>query len=425
MGRRSLIPVSAINRLGASIRAAQRREETERLISRNMGKLTDMPPTHSIFAFDFNSENKIAHIDFLETKQYRTIERYVTQDYVRYPVYSGWKTKTKHIKKTIKLTNTALEELNKNEDSLIREFASEIVLRIHNSDLIPSWCAIQLLEEERDEKIKEKQDSFDDCKTKARYEIGLIKTQIRNNESKVSTELSLKKNVLKKRNKKIENLKHAKNKDYLIVKCIFTLCIILLFKTKSRIAKLESEIHTLDGIIEKHNKKINDLQNLNKNHEADIRKIQDDVDKKKIRLDKACNDIYNEYQGYIDNVEPLIQDINTDSEDFIPLKKLIGANYEKIVGCYIIHNKEFDKYYVGQSKDVMKRITTGHFNGTKVKNIIFAEDYYRSSFENKDDIFEVKIIRLTTKDELDRTEKELIEEYDAFNSGYNGTSGNS
>ena len=114
--------------------------------------------------------------------------------------------------------------------------------------------------------------------------------------------------------------------------------------------------------------------------------------------------------------------MNDDS--FIPLKKFVGTNYEKIVGCYVIRNTENNKYYVGQSKDVYKRITRDHFNGTKVKNIIFAEDYFKSNYENKDDIFEVKIIQLQTKDELDAKEKELIEEYDSFNSGYNGTSGN-
>ena len=102
----------------------------------------------------------------------------------------------------------------------------------------------------------------------------------------------------------------------------------------------------------------------------------------------------------------------------------MGLNYEKIIGCYVIHNVENDKYYVGQSKDVIKRITKQHFDGAKVKNIIFAEDYYKSNLENKDDLFEVKIIRCETKDELDRTEMELIEEYDSFNNGYNGTNGN-
>ena len=90
---------------------------------------------------------------------------------------------------------------------------------------------------------------------------------------------------------------------------------------------------------------------------------------------------------------------------------------------YIIHNKEKDKYYVGQSKDIIKRINQ-HFKGVVPNNPIFAEDYYYSTYNNKDDIFEIKIIKCETKDELDSLEKRLIYEYDAKNSGYNGTNGN-
>lgn len=45
------------------------------------------------------------------------------------------------------------------------------------------------------------------------------------------------------------------------------------------------------------------------------------------------------------------------------------------------------------------------------------------TFSAKDE-FLVKIIPCTTKDELDRLEKMYIEQYDAFNSGYNSTGGN-
>ena len=79
--------------------------------------------------------------------------------------------------------------------------------------------------------------------------------------------------------------------------------------------------------------------------------------------------------------------------------------------------------YVGQSKDVYKRIKQ-HFHGTVPKNVIFAEDYYLSNIENKEKLFEIKIIPCETKDELDKLERELIIEYDALNNGYNGTSGN-
>ena len=118
-----------------------------------------------------------------------------------------------------------------------------------------------------------------------------------------------------------------------------------------------------------------------------------------------------------------LQDQYIIDDSFQPLKLLSGFEYKKIIGCYVIHNKEKDKYYVGQSKDILRRLKQ-HFRGTTPNNIIFAEDYYSSKQENKDDLFEVKIIECSTKDELDRKEKNLIEFYDSWNKGYNGTSGN-
>jgi hypothetical protein len=72
---------------------------------------------------------------------------------------------------------------------------------------------------------------------------------------------------------------------------------------------------------------------------------------------------------------------------------------------------------------VIKRIRQ-HFKGTVPNNVIFAEDYFKSTLEDKGTLFKIKIIECETKDELDRTEKQLIEDYDAWNNGYNGTSGN-
>ena len=86
-------------------------------------------------------------------------------------------------------------------------------------------------------------------------------------------------------------------------------------------------------------------------------------------------------------------------------------------------NNENGKCYVGQSKDVLKRLRQ-HFKGTEPINIIFANDYYSSSFVKKEDLFSVKIIPCQTKDELDRTERKLIEEYGARQTGYNSTVGN-
>lgn len=65
-----------------------------------------------------------------------------------------------------------------------------------------------------------------------------------------------------------------------------------------------------------------------------------------------------------------------------------------------------------------------HFHGLEPANIIFAEDYYLTEPKDRADLFEIKILRCETKDELDTMERDLIEIYDAYSNGYNGTSGN-
>ena len=133
---------------------------------------------------------------------------------------------------------------------------------------------------------------------------------------------------------------------------------------------------------------------------------------------------YNEiYRNRIATIQPLNMDINHAGDDFIPLKSISAFNKEQIIGCYIIKNNENGKCYVGQSKDVLKRLRQ-HFKGTEPTNIIFAKDYFSSKFEKKEDLFSVKIIPCQTKDELDRTERMLIEEYGAREIGYNSTVGN-
>ncbi|MBQ8394504.1 MAG: GIY-YIG nuclease family protein [Clostridia bacterium] len=128
------------------------------------------------------------------------------------------------------------------------------------------------------------------------------------------------------------------------------------------------------------------------------------------------------YEQKLQSITPLPVHYEPDNS-FISLKTIIGVKYEKIIGVYVIHNRENNKYYVGQSKDIYKRLKQ-HFVGTVPKNVIFAKDYYFSKSENKSDLFEVKIIPCGTKDELDKTEKNLIELYDSYNLGYNGTNGN-
>ena len=66
----------------------------------------------------------------MQTQEYRTIQKYITKNYEKYPIYSEWKIKEKILKKTLKLTNSELELLNVNEDDLIKMFAEEIIIAL-------------------------------------------------------------------------------------------------------------------------------------------------------------------------------------------------------------------------------------------------------------------------------------------------------
>ena len=87
-------------------------------------------------------------------------------------------------------------------------------------------------------------------------------------------------------------------------------------------------------------------------------------------------------------------------------------------GIYVLHNITKDMYYVGQSVRVVARVgqhLTGHGNGD-----VYADFKYG-------DEFEISTVSLADSgyDSLNDLEREAIAAYDAYNSGYNKTAGNS
>ena len=109
----------------ASSRAEERRRETDAIIANNRSLQKELSPTYSLDDVDFNEQNRIAKLSFQKTINYRTVDRYIQKNYERYPIYSGWKTKRSFIKKRIKLTNSELEKLNCNADSLIASITTD------------------------------------------------------------------------------------------------------------------------------------------------------------------------------------------------------------------------------------------------------------------------------------------------------------
>lgn len=240
--------------------------------------------------------------------------------------------------------------------------------------------------------------------------------------------------ILEEQLKEIEHRKRKKREclkklDWIslhkksVLKAMLTFGIYCYLISEKRKAKINSRVVVLDNYVAWHKEEVAVCENKINNCEKDIDLIKEEIETYKADFDNKKAEKERVYNEQISLVRPLEGMIEEKDDSFIMLKSFSGLQYERIIGCYIIHNIEKDKYYVGQSKDVMKRIKQ-HFNGTVPKNVIFAEDYYLSKLPNKEDIFEIRIIRCETKDELDRMEKELISEYDSWNNGYNGTSGN-
>lgn len=90
---------------------------------------------------------------------------------------------------------------------------------------------------------------------------------------------------------------------------------------------------------------------------------------------------------------------------------------EDFTGIYILHNQANGWYYVGQSKNVLRRVKN-HFTGNGNKDVY--ADYRRGH------PFTIQYISLLESGymSLDKLEKDYIRKYDAKRRGYNKTQGN-
>lgn len=104
-------------------------------------------------------------------------------------------------------------------------------------------------------------------------------------------------------------------------------------------------------------------------------------------------------------------------EDIADASQLKFYSLKNKKGIYIIKNKTKNKYYVGQSKNIARRLNQHFCNGVP-KNEIFKEDW------KKGDVFVFYYIECRTKNKLDKLERKYIKKYDSFRNGYNSTQGN-
>ncbi len=156
-----------------------------------------------------------------------------------------------------------------------------------------------------------------------------------------------------------------------------------------------------------------------------LNKTNDKYEKEIKRLNEV-NEFIKEYKIIFQNFYNKYNSTKTTEENcFIPLKIFFEKTQEDFIGCYIIKNIMNNKVYVGQSKHVLTRIKQ-HFDCKTLepKNPIFIPDCLNLSEEQVKYTFMIAIVNCQTKDELDETEKFLIQKYDSFNKGYNRTAGN-
>lgn len=80
---RSFISMTAINRLVSASNRRKREKEREMLINSQSGNEKELLPHYDLSRVDFNINSRITKLEILQTQQYRTIDRYVTQNYVK------------------------------------------------------------------------------------------------------------------------------------------------------------------------------------------------------------------------------------------------------------------------------------------------------------------------------------------------------
>lgn len=364
--------------------------------------LKEKPPTYKLLSVEFNKISRNAKIHFLQTTEYRTVERYVQQNYVRYPVLSNWKIKTKEIDRSVKLTNIELEGLCDHDDPLIEQFAFDIVNNIQDDIQLPSWYLRKVAQTEFDKQNEILESKRSTEQWKAHREISHCEYVIKMSTESLDSIMPGYEKQSKRENKASEKLKKKPNSKRLIKKHT---------KESEKLKLIQKEI---DSQKDKISKKQKAIKGLEENLAVKISEIEEECKKVQESFDQKLSEI-----RYLRS-DPVVNKIKVR---FDPLKVLSGYGHSKIIGCYIIRNTKNGKCYVGQSKDIIRRLRQ-HFNGTEPKNMLFAEDYFACDPAEREDLFEFRIVRCETKDELDKTERSLIKEYDSRVSGYNQTAGN-
>ena len=343
--------------------------------------------TIEMACLDYNAISQIARIDFKLRTSYRTVIGYKQINGVRYRIYSDPKIKERYYRENFHVTADALERLDHPADEIARLFREEVVIRLDCVTAVPSWAIKKWLQEEQsgyEQYLSDQVSQKNLALSNANYALKMQSPHLQK--------------TIAKKTHKIEVL-NAK----------------LQHRTGKRADKLQA--------------KINSVQSIVSDASAKLTKLRDTVETSKNGLEAAELEQHSTVELLEREVPALIKSVRRlNQEDpaedgFVLLAQYMLNPYTKITGVYVIRNNKNERCYVGQSKDVMKRLKQ-HFRNNQPVNPIFQHDYDMASSTERETLFSVKVISLGSKDELDRVEKDLITVYSAYATGYNSTQGN-
>lgn len=349
----------------------------------------------SLTDLDYDVATTILTFKIIKTTTKPKITRYVTRNYERTPIYDDLSVKTKKLKDYHKAI--CIEKFLEEELVNLSDLNDEIRIEITNyltqfltNKFAPSWYQKLIDIKNVEDNINNLNNQIDTQQNK----LACAKDEFRT--AKTNLDVA-------KREPVVPN-----SIPYLVFTIILIPVLIGIIMLGCYTSKTQAAIN----------------QEAINQCEINVKNLADQV----LTLNTECERItsanekkISEYQDKLDQIKRTIYErkINVHNDGFLNLRQEIKFSHkENIIGVYIIWNKTKNKYYVGQSKDVNNRIYQGHFCSSGPKKFCFFQDW------SNNDEFLVKIIPCTTKDELDRLEKMYIEQYDAFNSGYNSTGGN-
>lgn len=147
------------------------------------------------------------------------------------------------------------------------------------------------------------------------------------------------------------------------------------------------------------------------------KQLQEEMKEKKRQEDKQKQAaLLKAYKQSKDTVEEILKQ-KLDKTQYQPILNILSKVEKGDIGIYLIHNKTLDKYYIGQAKQLYKRVQD-HFKLNEI-----SLDYHANHHE-----FEVAIINaneLGAAIRIDLAEKSMIEIFSGENKNlYNKTAGN-